>query len=129
MRVRCVGVLVSLLVAIAARGVAAEPQRFNIISIVTDDQARWGVSLYGKRHLGTQPQFHPTRHGFDHFYGWLLTPQSIDPVLEVNGQNRRLTGSLPDLMVDEAIRFVREDRRQPFALCIHFLAPHHPYGP
>ena len=64
----------------------------------------YATALIGKWHLGTQPQFHPTRHGFDHFYGWLFTPQSIDPVLEINGQNQQLRGSLPDLMIDEALR-------------------------
>src|SRR5437762_2803649 len=89
----------------------------------------YATALVGKWHLGTQPQFHPTRHGFDHFHGGLLTPQSIDPVLEIDGRDRQLKGSLPDLMIDEAIRFVREKRERPFALLIHFLAPHHPYGP
>jgi len=92
-------------------------------------QHGYATALIGKWHLGTQPQFHPTRHGFNHFYGWLLTPQSIDPVLEVSGQNRQLQGSLPDLMIDEALRYVSEQRSRPFALLIHFLAPHHPYGP
>jgi arylsulfatase A-like enzyme len=50
----------------------------------------YATALIGKWHLGTQPQFHPTRHGFNHFFGWLLTPQSIDPLLEVEGQNRQL---------------------------------------
>ena len=199
------------LVGVAVGG--AEPERYNMISIVTDDQARWAVGAYGnpevrtphidrladegakflnafvptpvcspsrvsfltglygtqvgitdflcrqeeaaglglpdsavtwpavlqrhgyatalvgKWHLGTQPRFHPTRHGFDHFFGWLLTPQSIDPVLEVDGKDRQLHGSLPDLMVDEALRYVEAHRGRPFALLVHFLAPHHPYGP
>jgi uncharacterized sulfatase len=192
---------------------AAEPERYNIITILTDDQARWSVGAYGNRevrtpnmdriaregatflnafvptpvcspsrvsyltglygsqvgitdflcrpeeqagmglprtaitwpavlkhngyataligkwHLGTLPQFHPTRHGFDHFYGWLLTPQSIDPVLEIDGKDKQIKGSLPDIMVDEAMRYVTEQRDRTFALLINFLAPHHPYGP
>lgn len=192
---------------------AAAAERYNIIAIVTDDQARWGVGAYGNRevrtphmdrlagegakflnafvptpvcspsrvsyltglygtqvgitdflcrpeeqaglglpasaitwpavmkrhgyatallgkwHLGTQPQYHPTRHGFGHFYGWLRTPQSIDPILEIDGKETQLKGSLPDLLIDEAARFVKDQRNRPFALAIHFLAPHHPYGP
>lgn len=202
-----------LLPASASALSAADPERYNIISIVTDDQARWAVGLYGNRevrtpnmdrigkegatflnafvptpvcspsrvsfltglygtqvgitdyltrseeqagmgipktagtwlavlkqhgyatallgkwHLGTKSQFHPTQHGFGHFYGWLLTPQSIDPVLEIDGKTRQFKGSLPDLLVDEAMRYVREQRERSFALLIHFLAPHHPYGP
>src|SRR6185436_16616710 len=29
------------------------------------------TALIGKWHLGDQPPFHPTRHGFDHFFGFL----------------------------------------------------------
>lgn len=89
----------------------------------------YATGLIGKWHLGTLPQFHPTRHGFDHFYGWLLTPKFIDPVLEVDGQNRQLRGPLADLLIDEAIRYVEEHRQRPFALLINHLAPHEPYGP
>jgi uncharacterized sulfatase len=92
-------------------------------------QHSYATALLGKWHLGTQPQYHPTRHGFGHFYGWLRTPQSIDPVLEINGKETQLKGSLPDLLIDEAARFVKDQRNRPFALAIHFLAPHHPYGP
>jgi arylsulfatase A-like enzyme len=89
----------------------------------------YATELIGKWHLGTLPEFHPTRHGFDRFYGWLLTPQSIDPKLEVDGNLTQLKGSLPDLMIDEALRFAGEKRDGPFALSIQFLAPHGPYGP
>ncbi|MGI8783769.1 MAG: sulfatase family protein [Acidobacteriota bacterium] len=190
------------------------PERYNIISIVTDDQARWGVGAYGNRevqtpnmdrlarqgarfvnafvptpvcspsrasfltgrygtelgitdwiapneseaglglppgavtwpevlrqngyrtaligkwHLGGQPQYHPTRRGFDHFFGFLgggNTP--MDPTLEVEGQQKKLSGSLPDLLAGDAIEFVRANRDRPFALLLHFRAPHLPYGP
>jgi len=92
--------------------------------------AGYRTGLIGKWHLGTQPQFHPTRRGFDHFMGFLgggNTP--MDPTLEVAGEVRKLKGSLPDLLVDDAIRFIRENREAPFALSLHFRAPHRPYGP
>jgi uncharacterized sulfatase len=198
----------------AAAVAADKPARLNIISIVTDDQGRWGVGAYGNRecrtphmdrlardgalflnafvptpvcspsratfltgrygtqvritdwiapiesdagaglpadattwievlhrhgyataligkwHLGTQPQFHPTRRGFDHFFGFLgggNTP--MDPTLEVNGKEKKLKGSLPDLLTDDAIDFLKANRSRPFALCLHFRAPHLPYGP
>src|SRR6185436_4421932 len=86
----------------------------------------YATALIGKWHLGTQPQFHPTKHGFDHFYGWLLTPQSIDPRLEVDGKVQQLKGPLPDLQIDEAMRFIEQKRDRPFAVVITTLAPHHP---
>jgi uncharacterized sulfatase len=90
----------------------------------------YATALIGKWHLGTQPQFHPTKHGFDHFYGFLGGGnQPIDPTLEVDGKEKKLKGSLPDLLVDDAIQFVQANRARPFALLLHFRAPHLPYGP
>jgi uncharacterized sulfatase len=89
----------------------------------------YATALIGKWHLGTQPQYHPTKHGFDHFYGWLLTPQSIDPRLEVDGKVQQLKGSLPDLQINEAMRFIEEKKDRPFGVVITTLAPHSPYGP
>jgi arylsulfatase A-like enzyme len=88
------------------------------------------TALVGKWHLGTKPEFHPTRRGFDHFFGFLgggNTP--MNPTLEVAGKDMRLDGSLPDLLVDDAIRFVESNRARPFGLLVHFRAPHLPYSP
>ncbi|MBX6313822.1 MAG: sulfatase-like hydrolase/transferase [Isosphaeraceae bacterium] len=90
----------------------------------------YASALLGKWHLGTQPQFHPTRQGYDHFFGFLgggNTP--MNPTLEVAGKPTRLIGSLPDLLVDEAIRFLESHRNGPFLLSVHFRAPHAPYAP
>jgi uncharacterized sulfatase len=88
--------------------------------------------LAGKWHLGTRDEFHPTRQGFDVFYGFRDGGnRPIDPTLEVDGQVRQLEGSLPDLLVDAGIHFIEaeENRNRPFLLSIHFRAPHIPYGP
>jgi uncharacterized sulfatase len=86
--------------------------------------------LAGKWHLGTRDEFHPTRQGFDMFFGFRDgSNQPIDPVLEVDGQIRQLAGSLPDLLVDEGLTFIDRHRNQPFLLSIHFRAPHAPYAP
>lgn len=90
----------------------------------------YATALVGKWHLGTQAKYHPTARGFDHFMGFLgggNTP--MNPTLEVEGKEKKLTGSLPDLLTDDALRFVETNRDRPFALCLHFRAPHLPYGP
>jgi uncharacterized sulfatase len=88
------------------------------------------TALMGKWHLGTMPQFHPRRRGFDHFYGFLGGGnQPMNPALEVEGKETKLTGSLPDLLTDDAMRFVEKNTEKPFALLLHFRAPHLPYGP
>jgi uncharacterized sulfatase len=53
----------------------------------------------------------------------------IDPRLEVDGVVRDLKGSLPDILVDEGVRFIEAYRARPFLLSVHFRAPHTPYGP
>lgn len=88
------------------------------------------TALVGKWHLGTKPKFHPTQLGFYHFMGFLGGGnRPMDPTLEVEGKTRRLNGPLPDILVNDAIAFIRANREGPFALCLHFRAPHLPYGP
>jgi uncharacterized sulfatase len=90
----------------------------------------YATMLAGKWHLGTRDEFHPTRQGFDRFFGFRDgSNQPIDPRLEVDGQVRQLRGSLPDLLIDEGLRFIDHHRQGPFLLSIHFRAPHTPYGP
>jgi uncharacterized sulfatase len=88
------------------------------------------AGLIGKWHLGMLPQFHPTRHGFDHFFGFLgggNTP--MNPTLEEKGKPRKFKGPLPDILTDNAIEFIKANRDRPFALLLHFRAPHLPFGP
>jgi len=88
------------------------------------------TALLGKWHLGEQQASHPTNHGFHYFYGFLgggTTP--MDPVFEVKGETQKIKGSEPDILVDEAVRWLRENATNSFALSLHFRAPHTPYGP
>ncbi len=90
----------------------------------------YSTGLIGKWHLGMLPEFHPTKHGFHHFFGFLgggNTP--MNPTLERAGKEEKLKGSLPDLLVDDALAFVRSNKDRPFALMLNFRAPHLPYGP
>lgn len=88
------------------------------------------TGLIGKWHLGEKPEFHPTRLGFDYFLGFLNGGnRPNDPVLEVDGKTEKLTGPLPDLLTDAALKFIAKESQQPFALCLHYRAPHTPYLP
>jgi len=88
------------------------------------------TGLIGKWHLGTEARFHPTRHGFNHFFGFLGGGNSpMNPTLEENGKLKKFTGSLPDILTDNAMSFVKDNRARPFALALHFRAPHLPFGP
>lgn len=92
--------------------------------------AGYATAMVGKWHLGTLPRFHPREFGFDRFLGFLDGGNApMNPRLEVNGRVEQLTGPLPDLLVDEAIRFLDAPKESPFALCLHFREPHSPYAP
>ncbi|CAN5896609.1 sulfatase-like hydrolase/transferase [soil metagenome] len=90
----------------------------------------YATALFGKWHLGTRDEFHPTRRGYDVFLGFRDGGnRPINPVLEVEGEPRQLEGSLPDILTDAAIDFIGEHRAGPFLVSLHFRAPHAPYAP
>lgn len=90
--------------------------------------------LFGKWHLGAQPQFHPNRHGFDEFFGPLGGAvdyvSHVDPAGEHdlfrNGDRVRAQGYLTDLIAQEAVSFIR-NAREPFLLSHQGTAPHSPW--
>lgn len=93
-------------------------------------QAGYFTGLIGKWHLGMQPENHPTKRGFHHFFGFTGGGTSpMNPTLEKNGKEQKIQGYGADLLTDDALEFVKKNRDQPFALCLHFREPHLPYGP
>ncbi|MES2692215.1 MAG: sulfatase-like hydrolase/transferase [Verrucomicrobiota bacterium] len=88
------------------------------------------TALIGKWHLGEQPQFHPTKLGFDHFMGFLNGgARTMDAPLERDGKEQPTKGPIADVITDDAIAFVQANRDRPFSLSLHFREPHLPYGP
>jgi choline-sulfatase len=53
----------------------------------------------------------------------------MDPTLEEKGKDKKFKGPLPDILTDNAIEFIKTNKDRPFALLLHFRAPHLPYGP
>lgn len=93
-------------------------------------RAGYKTGLFGKWHLGVRPEFHPTRRGYDRFYGFLgggNSPQ--DPTLEVEGVTKQVPGFLVDLVTDQALTFLRENKSKPFLVSLHYREPHMPYLP
>jgi arylsulfatase A-like enzyme len=93
-------------------------------------QNGWRTALIGKWHLGSQETNHPTRLGFDTFFGALggsFRPK--DPELERDGQLTKVDGFGADILTDAALQFIETNRAAPFALLIHYREPHLPYTP
>jgi len=102
----------------------------------------YATKIIGKWHCGDQPEFLPTRHGFDSYYG---LPYSNDmgrqkgregypplPLLrdEEVIQEQPDQASLTERYVEEAVRFVRASRDRPFLLYFAHMYVHLPlYAP
>jgi arylsulfatase A-like enzyme len=85
----------------------------------------------GKWHLGDRPEFLPTRHGFDHYFG---LPYSMDMLPTLLYRDDGIIEELPGDEVqgitarftDEAIRFIASNRSRPFFLYFSHTLPHPP---
>jgi arylsulfatase A-like enzyme len=101
--------------------------------------AGYETALVGKWHLGTQPRFHPLRHGFDEFYGFLgaaadysshADTESLQNLFQDGTEPVRTQGYLTDLFSDRAVQIVSRARSRPLFLNLQYNAPHWPWqGP
>ena len=100
----------------------------------------YATMAIGKWHLGDQPEFLPTRHGFDHYLG---LPYSNDMGPESSRANPPLPllrdlavieapvdqDKLTALYTEEAVRFITASKDRPFFLYLAHTAVHVPLHP
>ena len=99
--------------------------------------------LTGKWHMGSWPQHGPNHHGFDYSYGALAgavgayvhlyrAPQQVHANSVTWHRNHKIIPNyengkhVTDLVTDEAIKIIRQDRDKPFFLYLPYFAPHTP---
>ena len=107
---------------------------------------RYATMAIGKWHLGDHKDFLPTRHGFDHYFG---LPYSNDmgnedgqlgkssrPPLPLVRDGKvievvmpRDQDSLTERYTDEAVKFIRAQKKKPFFLYLPHTAVHTPIHP
>jgi uncharacterized sulfatase len=88
------------------------------------------TGLIGKWHLGRTVASVPTKYGFDYFFGFLGgANRPMDPVFLRDGHPTVVRGPEPDIVMDDALRFLGTNRTASFALLLHFRAPHAPHAP
>ena len=101
-------------------------------------QSGYATALFGKWHLGYEPKFAPSHHGFDQaFYcidGGMDYFHYINTLgehsLYRDGQPVQADGYFTDLATDEAVQFLRQKRTEPFFLYVPYTTPHSPFqGP
>ena len=117
------------------RPVSAKGLNPNEITIAEILKGRgYAAACLGKWHLGDQPEFLPTRHGFDDYLGIPYSEDMVPahtpswpplPLLhnEVVVEAPVDLASTTRRYVDQAIRFMRANRRKPFFL---YFAHHLP---
>ncbi|HEY4260251.1 MAG TPA: sulfatase [Schlesneria sp.] len=98
----------------------------------------YATAIYGKWHLGHHPQFLPTRHGFDEYFGlpysndmWPKHPTAKFPdlpliegekTIELNPDQSKLT----TWYTERAIKFIEANKQRPFFLYVPHAMPHVP---
>lgn len=100
----------------------------------------YATAAFGKWHLGCQPQFLPTHHGFDEYFGipyshdmWPNHPITKnyypplpliegDQVIATNPDNTRFTTQFTEKTVD----FIRRKHNEPFFVYLAHPLPHVP---
>lgn len=101
-------------------------------------QRGYATGIFGKWHLGHYPQFLPTRHGFDEYFGlpysndmWPKHPTAKFPdlplmeaerILEYNPDQTQLT----TWYAQRAVQFIEAHRDKPFFLYVPHAMPHVP---
>lgn len=101
-------------------------------------QQGYATAIYGKWHLGHHPQFLPTRHGFDDYFGlpysndmWPRHPTAKFPdlpliederIVELNPDQTQLT----TWYTRRAVDFIEAHQAQPFFVYVPHAMPHVP---
>ena len=120
----------SVLRPISSKGL--NPEEITIANLL--GKQGYATACIGKWHLGDQPEFLPTRHGFDYYYG---IPYSEDMVPEVNPkwpplplmQDEEVIEAPVDLhtitkrYTHESIQFLTRNRDNPFFLYLAHANP------
>jgi uncharacterized sulfatase len=97
----------------------------------------YSTAAVGKWHLGDFthfPEYHPARHGFDHFFGYNMAnddwPVALwrdqqelvaDVGIEQNSHTREFT--------EEAVAYIRKWRDRPYFIYLAHKDPHQPFFP
>ncbi len=116
-------------------------------------QRGYATAIFGKWHLGDQPEFLPTRHGFDEYFGlpysndmWPWHPDQANKTLAehkrrpgypelrlIEGEQTvipKVTGTeqaqLTTWYTKHAVKFIAQNKNRPFFLYVPHSMPHVP---
>ncbi|MGC6431665.1 MAG: sulfatase [Jejuia sp.] len=97
------------------------------------------TAIFGKWHLGNADKYHPTKRGFDEFYGFRGGARSyweLGDAAKIKKPEDRLERGfeeykesekyLTDALADETIAFMERNKERPFFAYLSFNAVHNP---
>ena len=87
------------------------------------------TAFVGKWHMGHEHD--DPRPGFDHWVSFKGQGTYFDPTLNINGKRKTFEGYTTDVLTDQALNWLGEDRDEdrPFFLYLSFKAVHYPFQP
>ncbi len=117
------------------------PKEFTIAERLKEQG--YATQIIGKWHLGDQPEFLPTKQGFDHYLGIpysndMLKTSKVDgkrvvPLVRDEKVERLLTeedqDQIEEIYTEEALKFIRTSKDKPFFLYFPHTAVHTPIHP
>jgi arylsulfatase A-like enzyme len=95
----------------------------------------YATGLIGKWHLGYRPEFSPTAHGFESFFGFKAGYIDYYQHTDGGGQSDlfenetpvNVDGYMTDLITDRAVSYIDAHAKAPFFLEVAYNVPHWPY--
>jgi arylsulfatase A-like enzyme len=87
------------------------------------------TGIFGKWHNGQHYPNRPTDQGFDEFLGFMAGHLSnyFDADLTRNENTRPTKGYITDVLTDAAIKYIDQNKQEPFLCYIPYNAPHSPH--
>jgi arylsulfatase A-like enzyme len=92
-------------------------------------EAGYATGCFGKWHNGANDPWTAQGQGFDTFVGFNggYIQNYFNTRLEFNGVVKPTEGYITDVLTDEALAFIKENRDQPFFAYVSYNVPHEPF--
>jgi len=113
-------------------GVTKRAEYMNLDETTLGDVFKAGgyaTGCFGKWHNGSPYPYHPNGRGFDEFYGFCCGHWGhyFDGTVEHNGDETSFEGYINDAFTEEAMRFIKGHKEQPFLCYVAYNTPHSPF--
>jgi len=89
----------------------------------------YATACIGKWHLGDRHEYRPLRQGFDYYYGILYSNDMTNPDIYCNDEMIEHPSDQTTLTrryTEEAVKFIKEHKDQPFFVYLPYTFPHIP---